>query len=254
MALLELEDCTVTFGGLTAVSGLTLSLQAGELLSLIGPNGAGKTTLFNLITGVYRPTRGAIRFDGEIISGRPPYEIARRGIARTFQNIRLFKQLTVLDNVRAAMTSQTPVGLFRCLWQSAAVRQAERRLRDECLELLSLLGLADRAATRAASLPYGDQRRLEIARALATQPRLLLLDEPSAGMNAEETLALMALIRRLQSEFSLTLLLIEHDMRVVMGLSPRIIVLDYGRQIAEGPPAEIRTNRKVIEAYLGESE
>jgi branched-chain amino acid transport system ATP-binding protein len=252
--LLELRDCTVRFGGLAAVDGVSLAVEPGELLSIIGPNGAGKTTLFNLITGAYAPTSGEIRFAGSPLAGLPPYRVAQRGIARTFQNTRLFKQLSVLDNVRAATCGRARVGLTQCFLPSARVDAEEKRLADECRELLRLFGLLDRARVPASSLPYGDQRRLEIVRALATRPKLLLLDEPSAGMNAGETLALMSLIQRIQSEFALTILLIEHDMRVVMGLSPRIIVLDYGKQIAEGSPAEIRHDPRVIEAYLGESE
>lgn len=254
MSLLDVRDCTIRFGGLTALSHLSFSVEEQELLSVIGPNGAGKTTLFNLITGVYRPTTGAIFLGGRVLSGRKPHQVARLGVGRTFQNIRLFKEMTVADNVRAAHAHRTRHGLWSSLFATAASQSEAAETGERCLKLLDLFGLSARAEERASNLSYGDQRRLEIARALATEPRLLLLDEPTAGMNPQETSQLMELIRWIWREFKLTILLIEHDMKVVMGLSPRILVLDNGEQIAEGTPAEIRGNRKVIEAYLGEAQ
>jgi branched-chain amino acid transport system ATP-binding protein len=242
----------VTFGGLTAVDELSLTMQSGELVSLIGPNGAGKTTVFNAITGVYPLAHGAIRLGDTVLSGLPPHRVAGLGVGRTFQNIRLFKGLTVLDNLRAAMHHASEYGLLRAAFRSRGWAATEARLEAEARELLGMFGLAARADEPAGSLPYGEQRRLEIVRALALGPRLLLLDEPAAGMNPAETQHLMELIRSLILRFSLAILLIEHDMRLVMGVSDRVVVLNYGREIAVGTPDEIAHDLAVIEAYLGE--
>ena len=250
--LLEVENCTVQFGGLKAVSELNLMISQGELVGLIGPNGAGKTTVFNLVTGVYQPTSGDIRFEGRSVVDRKPYQITARGIARTFQNIRLFASLSVFDNVRAACNMHLRHGVSHALWRGAAFEREEREVEVMAEELLAIFHLDHLRDAECTSLPYGDQRRLEIVRALATRPKLLLLDEPAAGMNPTEKLELMRLIRFTQEKFNLAVLLVEHDMRVVMGICERIAVLDYGVKIAEGAPEEIRNNRRVIEAYLGE--
>jgi branched-chain amino acid transport system ATP-binding protein len=252
--LLSLRDCTVRFGGLVAVSELSLDVAPGELVGLIGPNGAGKTTAFNVITGVHALSAGRIEFAGQRIDGLPPHEVARRGIARTFQNIRLFRGLTVLDNLLAAMHQDSDYGLLRAAVRSRTWAAAEARLETAARELLAVFGLADRAGALAGGLPYGDQRRLEIARALGTSPRLLLLDEPAAGLNPTETQRLMELIQMVMERFSLTILLIEHDMRLVMGICQRVLVLNYGRQVALGLPGELAHDPAVVEAYLGEPE
>ncbi|MFO7275149.1 MAG: ABC transporter ATP-binding protein [Bacillota bacterium] len=250
--ILRLDRVGIRFGGLKAVDGLTLSVEKGALIGLIGPNGAGKTTVFNLLTGVYTPTEGTISFEGERINGLKPHVLARRGIARTFQNIRLFQNLSVLDNVRIAFQINTRHTVLHSILRLPAFYAEERRMWEESMALLELTGLARYKDEMAKNLPYGLQRRLEIARALALRPKLLLLDEPAAGMNPQESRDLMTLIADIRKRFGLTVILIEHDMSVVMGISERIYVLDHGVLIAEGTPEEIRNNPRVIEAYLGE--
>ena len=252
MTLLHIEHLTHYFGGLRAVQDFNLDLQSGELVALIGPNGAGKTTVFNLITGVYRPTEGKIIFQDQSLIGLHPYEIISRGIGRTFQSIRLFKELSVLDNVRIAHYTRAGYSPWEVLLRLPHFIKQEARVCQEALELLDIFGLADSAEATSKNLPYGQQRRLEIARALAARPALLLLDEPAAGMNPGEVEQLMETILWIRSEFKLTILLIEHQMRVVMGITERIKVLDFGQTIAEGTPQEIRNHPRVIEAYLGE--
>jgi branched-chain amino acid transport system ATP-binding protein len=252
-SLLELRRCTIRFGGLTAVSALDLQIGERELIGLIGPNGAGKTTVFNLITGVYQPTEGEILFDQHSIIGKKPYHITEHGIARTFQNIRLFPSLSVFDNVRVAFHLHLLSGMSHALVRGKNFLKEESDIHAEVMNLLQIFRLDRLANTEAKNLPYGDQRRLEIVRALATKPKLLLLDEPAAGMNPTEKVDLMNLIRLVQDRFKLSVLLVEHDMKVVMSICERIAVLDYGQKIAEGSPGEIRSNPKVIEAYLGES-
>ncbi len=252
--LLEVAGLTHSFGGLRALSGFNLSLAPGEIAGLIGPNGAGKTTVFNLITQVYRPDSGTIRFEGRLLAGRRPDQVAALGIGRTFQNIRLFKNLSVLDNVRVAGYARSRYSAGEAILRCGRCRAEEGRIRDEALSLLSRFGLAGLSGEAARNLPYGPQRRLEIARALMLRPRLLLLDEPAAGMNPSEIVELNSAIRLLRDDFGLAILLIEHQMSLVMGVCERIAVLDFGETIAFGPPEEVRRDPKVLAAYLGGEE
>ncbi len=256
MPILTVEKLTKSFGGLTAVSNVNMVLNEGEMVGLIGPNGAGKTTVFNLLTGVYKPTSGTVTLTrngtDQVISGRKPCDICKLGLARTFQNIRLFKDLTVLDNVRIAMNKDVKYGLVSSFLHLPTYQKEEKRLEEAAMDLLKLMKLDHKKDELAKNLPYGEQRHLEIARAMATNPALLLLDEPAAGMNPAETAELTNLIAFIREHYHLTILLIEHDMSLVMKICERIYVLDYGMVIANGTPDEIKSNRKVIEAYLGE--
>ncbi|MDI6878428.1 MAG: ABC transporter ATP-binding protein [Desulfitobacteriaceae bacterium] len=250
--LLEIENLSKSFGGLKAVSNLNIEIREGELIGLIGPNGAGKTTVFNLLTGVYDPTEGKMLFQGKDVSGLKPYQVTHRGMARTFQNIRLFGDLSVIDNVKIAFHQHAKYSTLSAILRMPGYFSGEEEMEQKALELLEVFHLQGKAREIAKNLPYGEQRRLEIARALAAKPKLLLLDEPAAGMNPQETHELMELIRWIREHFQITILLIEHDMSLVMGVCERIYVLDYGIVIAHGNPAEIKSNPKVIEAYLGE--
>lgn len=251
--LLAVSNCSLRFGGISALTDVSLQIHAGELVGLIGPNGAGKTSLFNILTGVYRPTEGKILFEGRSTAGMPPHCINTLGMARTFQNIRLFASLDVRMNVRASFIARLRNGLVHTVRRGRLFHQEEGEIHEEGTRLLAYFGLEHVASRPSRSLPYGDQRRLEIVRALATKPRLLLLDEPAAGMNPTEKEELKSLIARIRSEFGTAVLLVEHDMKVVMGICERLYVLDQGSVLASGTPAEIRANPKVIAAYLGES-
>ena len=249
--VLQIERCTKYFGGLRAVCNFDIVVNEGDLAGLIGPNGAGKTTVFNMVTGLYTMTEGDVLFNGQSIVGIEPHKFAQMGISRTFQNIRLFQNLSVLDNVRIAYHTHVGYSLADSIWRSAKYEKGERELTEQAQEFLAVFNLADRQDEFAKNLPYGEQRRLEIARALATNPRLLLLDEPAAGMNPKEVATLMELIHFIRDRFKLTILLIEHQMRVVMGICEHITVMDFGEVIARGTAEQIQNNPKVIEAYLG---
>ncbi|MCO4519454.1 branched-chain amino acid ABC transporter, ATP-binding protein [Streptococcus infantarius subsp. infantarius] len=251
MALLDVKNLTKNFGGLTAVGDVTMHLDKGELVGLIGPNGAGKTTLFNLLTSVYEPSEGSVSLDGTLLNGKKPYKIASLGLSRTFQNIRLFKDMTVLENVLVGMANQNNPHLLASFLRLPKFYSSEEKLHQKAMKLLAIFDLDGDAETLAKNLSYGQQRRLEIVRALATEPKILFLDEPAAGMNPQETAELTQLIRKIKEEFNITIMLIEHDMSLVMEVTERIYVLEYGRLIAHGTPDEIKNNQRVIEAYLG---
>ena len=250
--VLETRKLGISFGGLKAVNDFNIKIYPGELVGLIGPNGAGKTTVFNLLTGVYVPTEGTVILNGQPLNGKKTYQFVEAGVARTFQNIRLFRQMTVIDNVKAAFTKDIHYNLFDASFRTKKYWDTERQITEKAIELLEICGLADKANELASSLPYGRQRKLEIARALATDMKLLLLDEPAAGMNPTETAELLSCINTIRERFGVAILLIEHDMSLVMNICERIQVIDYGQTIASGLPAEIASNPRVIAAYLGE--
>lgn len=252
MALLEVKNLGISFGGLRAVDGVDITIEKGELYGLIGPNGAGKTTFFNLLTGVYKPTNGIVKLDGQDITGKSTIEINRAGIARTFQNIRLFKELSVIDNVKVGLHNNHPYSTIEGIFKLPRYRKVEKEIEEKAYELLKVFDLQDEAQVLAANLPYGKQRKLEIARALATDPKLILLDEPAAGMNPNETIELMETIRFVRDKFDMTILLIEHDMKLVSGICEKLTVLNFGSILAQGETTEVLNNPEVITAYLGE--
>lgn len=252
MALLEVKNLGITFGGLRAVDGVNLTIKEGELYGLIGPNGAGKTTVFNLLTGVYKPTSGTIKVNGEDIVGKSPSEISLVGISRTFQNIRLFKGMTVLDNVKASFHNEINYSMLASFLHLPSYRKVEKLMDEKAIEILKVFDLESNAYELANNLPYGKQRKLEIARALATNPKLLLLDEPAAGMNPQETLELMDTIQLVRERYNITILLIEHDMKLVSGICEKILVLNFGTELANGVPEDVLNHPDVITAYLGE--
>ena len=252
MALLDVKNLSISFGGLRAVDGFEMQIEKGELYGLIGPNGAGKTTVFNLLTGVYKPNEGIIKLDGEDITGKKTIDINKAGIARTFQNIRLFKNMTVLDNVKTGLHNKHEYSFLAGIFHTPAYHKVEKQMNEQAMELLKVFELDQHADTLAANLPYGEQRKLEIARAMATEPKLLLLDEPAAGMNPNETIELMDTIRFVRDNFDMTVLLIEHDMKLVSGICEELTVLNFGQVLAQGKTKDVLNNPEVIKAYLGE--
>ena len=254
MPILETKDLGIQFGGLKAVDGLYLKIEKGQLYGLIGPNGAGKTTVFNLLTGVYQPTSGSFYFDGKLIKGESPVKINKMGIARTFQNIRLFKDMSVIDNVKVGFHDSVHCNLFECITHTGRFHKQEKQLTEKAMELLKMFDIDSESEYFASNLPYGKQRKLEIARALATNPKLLLLDEPAAGMNPNETVELMETIRFVRDKFDVTILLIEHDMKLVSGICEELTVLNFGSVLAQGKTKDVLNNPKVITAYIGEDE